>query len=155
MVNDADAAADGMASPSSQEAWCGSPQAICTTATPRSSMSRSSSGTLFSCNDQLQTPIASGSTVVPRWCRTRSTGRGFDVHAERAEVAALTLLVRRLYLLLLQLGHFLRAGPDHGPTRGVGLQHQLHRPLGLEPQRLAQHLDDELHRVVVVVLQDH
>jgi len=39
----------------------GSPQAICTTSIFSPSMSRFSSGTLATCNDQLQTPMARGS----------------------------------------------------------------------------------------------
>ena len=58
-------------------------------------------------------------------------------------------------LLGFQLGHLAGAGPDHGSARGVGLQHELHRPLDLAVDDLAQHIDDEFHGVVVVVEQDH
>ena len=62
----------GRSSPSSQAAWWGSPQAICTTSTPSRSMSRFSSGTLLTCNDQLHTPTASGSMATEGSSTTRS-----------------------------------------------------------------------------------
>src|SRR5208283_3425903 len=57
-------AAAGKLSPSSQAAWCGSPQAICTTSNPNRPSNRCSSGTLLTCNDQLHTPIASASMAT-------------------------------------------------------------------------------------------
>ena len=53
-------AAAGRASPSSQLAWCGSPQAICTTLIPSRSRKRFSSGILLTWRLQLQTPRVSG-----------------------------------------------------------------------------------------------
>src|ERR1700674_5894170 len=69
MRNPAARAASGILSPSSQAAWCGSPQAICTTSTPSWPSSFFSSGTLFTCSDQLQTPIANGSMDISELAR--------------------------------------------------------------------------------------
>src|SRR5438552_9741022 len=64
MRNPAAFAAAGIASPSAHDAWWGSPQAICTTSIPSRSRNFFSSGTLVTCNDQLHTPIASGSIAM-------------------------------------------------------------------------------------------
>src|SRR5271166_3422632 len=56
-------AASGRASPSSQLAWCGSPQAICTTLIPSWPSSRLSSGMLVTWRLQLQTPRLRGARV--------------------------------------------------------------------------------------------
>ena len=53
-------AASGMASPSYQLAWCGSPQAIWVAQTPISPSSRFSSSTLVTCKLQEQTPRVKG-----------------------------------------------------------------------------------------------
>src|SRR3954469_11457987 len=96
-------AAGGMASPSSQEAWCGSPHAICTTSMPRPSMSRFSSGTLPTCSDQLHTPTANGSIatvmLLPPPAALPLFGR-LDRHAQRPQLAAVRAhLVEALDLL--------------------------------------------------------
>src|SRR5690348_6345054 len=124
-------AASGSRSPSSQAAWCGSPQAICTTSTPRRSVSRFSSGTLLTCSDQLHTPTASGSMAMREASLIcLAARRRLDLAAERAEVLAVgALFVERADLVGLQLRHFLRTRPDDGPAAVVGLHHQLKRAL--------------------------
>src|SRR5262245_28328823 len=114
-------------SPSSQLAWCGSPHAICTTSVPSLARKPCSSGTLLTCNDQLHTPMASGSRAMVRLRGWGSGGR-LDHAAERAQLhlVALARLVEGLDLVGLQLGHLLRAGPQHGPAGGVRLEHHLH-----------------------------
>src|SRR3954464_2145296 len=104
-------AAFGMLSPSSQAAWCGSPQAIWTRLMPRRSRKPFSSGMDFTWRDQLQTPTSSGFMA-----RLRQSGCGFDAAAQRAEVVAVppVLLVERAELVELQLGDFFRPGPDDG-----------------------------------------
>src|SRR5262249_41658174 len=128
-------AASGRRSPSSQAAWCGSPQAICTTSMPRRSPSCFSSGTLLTCRDQLHAPRASGSIGFMREILGRlvgllsGAGGGFDVAAERAELGAVgAVLVERLDLFRLQLGPLLRPGPDHRPARVVGQVRELVGP---------------------------
>src|SRR5262245_36793127 len=107
MRNPAARAAWGMASPSSQAAWCGSPQAIWTTSRPSCFMRRSSSGMLLTCSDQLQTPMASGGIDMGA-SPGSGAGGGFDVAAERPEVPAVfALLVEGEDLLALQLGDLL------------------------------------------------
>src|SRR5947208_493465 len=110
-------AAAGIASPSAQEAWCGSPQAICTTSRPSRPIRRFSSGTLVTCNDQLHTPIASGSTAMTL---PSGAGRRFDRAGHRPEIllVALADLVEGLHLLGLQLRDLLRAGPNDRPAAG-------------------------------------
>ena len=63
-------------------------------------------------------------------------------------------LMESLYLFQLQLRHFLRPRPDDGAARFVGFQHEGDRPFHANGQRLAQHLDYELHRMVVVIFQN-
>ena len=62
-------AAAGMASPSSQLAWCGSPQAICTRLIPRRSRKPFNSGIFLTCKLQLQTPRLSGGNAEPTIAR--------------------------------------------------------------------------------------
>src|SRR5262245_3217145 len=87
-------AASGRASPSSQLAWCGSPQAICTTLIPSRSQSLRSSGILLTCSDQLQTPMDRGCIAMRRLLLlgtsscSGSWGR-FNVAAQWTELAAI------------------------------------------------------------------
>src|SRR5436309_1334788 len=151
MRKPATAAASGMRSPSSQEAWCGSPHAICTTSVPRPSMSRFSSGTLPTCKDQLHTPMARGSVGTGfSWPLAARLFRRFNRHAQRPEVdAAGAGFVEGGDLLGLQLGDLHRPGPDDGPAGAVRLLGEQERLLLAAAEGLAQHLDDELERVVV------
>src|SRR5262249_44638074 len=84
------------------------------------------------------------------------SGRRLDRAAQRAEVAAVVAELRAgVDLLGFQFGDLLRPGPDDGPAAGVRLEHELEGPLGGDAEHLAERLDDEAHRVVVVVEQDH
>src|SRR5262245_45221575 len=146
-------AASGRRSPSSQAAWCGSPQAIWTTSVPSCSSSRFSSGTLRTCSDQLHTPMANGSIVMaetPGWegwaggwmpgSFSRARGR-LDETAQRAEVGAVALadLGERADLIHLQLRHLLRPRPDHRAARRVRLLGQLEGAFPYAAQYLLQH----------------
>src|SRR4051794_4512886 len=78
-------ATSGRSSPSSQLAWWGSPQAIWTTFTPRSSSLALSSAMQETCKLQLQTPRARGGIgsvagmgAAPSWKRGRSSEEGRD-----------------------------------------------------------------------------
>src|SRR5262245_11041952 len=157
MVNPAAFAAFGRLSPSSQAAWCGSPQAICTRLTPSLSMNPFSSGTDFTCNDQLQTPISRGFVAMVslrnvdcQWSiadcegtaallRNRQSSRRFDPAGQGAEVCFVAFLVEGPQLVELQLRHFLRAGPHNGLASFVGGEHQLDG-LGLV---VAEHLPQD------------
>src|SRR5262245_36985598 len=117
-------AAAGMSSPSAHDAWCGSPQAICTTPTPRRSMNCFNSGTLVTCSDQLQTPISSGEMAIDSspWC-------GFDGDGQWAEFfpVALADFVEGRHLFGLQFRDLLRPGPDDGPPLRMRFEHELYR----------------------------
>src|SRR5215208_3277111 len=160
MTKPAALAAFGRLSPSSQAAWCGSPQAICTRLMPSLSMNPFSSGTDLTCNDQLQTPTSSGLVAMVSLriavCQSGPrSGRRFDPAAERPQVRVLALLVKRAQLVELQLGNFLRPGPDHGLAGFVGGHHQVDGPRLVVPEHLAQDQDHEHLGVMVVVLDDH
>jgi len=86
--------------------------------------------------------------------RSGSRGRLHDA-AERAEIEArVTDLVEGTNLLHLQFSDFLGARPDHSPSRGVCLHHELKSPLHRATECLPQYLDDKFHAVVVIILQD-
>ena len=57
-------------------------------------------------------------------------------------------------LIGLKLGNLARSGVDYGLAFRVRLHHELIALLHAVAKRLAQHLQNELHRVVVVVQQD-
>src|SRR5262245_58240241 len=123
-------AKSGMASPSSQDACCGSPHAICTTSMPSRSRKRFSSVMFLTCSDQLQTPMVSGSMAIVIAPRKLSARRRLDGATQRAErLAAVANLVECANLVRLQLGDFLGAGPDDGPSRRVRFHHELKRAL--------------------------
>src|SRR6266850_254746 len=117
-------AAFGMSSPSSHDAWCGSPHAICTTLTPSWSMRRFNSGMFFTCSDQLHTPTSSMIFSCEAAC---GSGGGFERHTEGSQVAVAALLVQTGHLLGLQFRDFLRPSPDDGTTLFVGGHHQRER----------------------------
>ena len=76
-----------MSSPSSQLAWCGSPQAIWTTLIPSRSSSPFNSAMLLTWRLQLQTPSVQGARALPEGCVTipppRPSGR--DQPGSRAD----------------------------------------------------------------------
>src|SRR5437867_9030146 len=123
-------AKSGIASPSSQDACCGSPQAIWTTSTPNRSRNRFSSVMFLTCSDQLQTPMASGSMAMVVTPRKLSARRRLDGAAQRAErLAAVANLMECANLVRLQLGDFFGASPDDGPPGSVSFHHQLNGAL--------------------------
>src|SRR5262245_2076058 len=85
-----------------------------------------------------------------------SAGGWLDYAADGAEgLAAGADFVERADLLHFQLGYFLRAGPHDRPTAVMGLKRELVR-LGFgNSERLAQHLDHEFERVVVIIFENH
>src|SRR5437016_2522104 len=85
--------------------------------------------------------------------RARRSLRRLDAAVERTEFAAVVaVLVEGANLFDLQLGHFLGTGPDDRLAAFVRLQRELVRLLRREAQRTAQHQDDELEGVILVIL---
>ena len=63
--------------------------------------------------------------------------------------------MKAAYLLDLEFGDFLGAGPDNGPAAGMRLVRQKECLLLVETEGLLQDFDHELEGMVVIVLEDH
>src|SRR5207248_8892428 len=81
-------------------------------------------------------------------------GGRFDAATERTELAVVAVLVEGEDLLQLQLSDFFRPGPDDGLAGLVRFHRVLAGALDRVAERLAQHHDNELERVMIVILED-
>ena len=102
-----------------------------------------SSGIDFTWRDQLQTPTERGASAMVAGLGVVGQVAGSIRQPTGPRSRSSLFLVERPQLVELQLGHFLRTGPDDGLAGLLGGVHQVDRLGVVVPEHLAQDQDDE------------